>query len=195
MEPNKESGVIVRPFIESDRETLRNILKNEASYTTKGGKNAGKKECLCYMYSDYYFDYEPRNVLVAVDDGVVCGFILASTDRKLFQEKMKEVYVPKIRKYSLVWAIFHRICCSVNDKNDRNGGAAFHINIDHNHQGKKIGTALMEEMAKLMKSRNKSYMYLVTENKRTVGYKFYKKLGFKIRKTYFTGSVLMTKGV
>ncbi len=189
----QESSVVVRPFEEGDRNALREILKNEASYTTKGGKNPGKRECLCYMYSDYYFDFEPQNVLVAVDDGKVCGFIVVSTDSELFQSKMREIYIPKIRKHSLVWAYFHLICCMVNRKQDENGGGAFHINIDHRHQGKRIGTKLMASMEELLKTRGKRYMYLVTENKRTAGYKFYSKLGFKISKRYIGGSLMMVK--
>ncbi len=37
----ENSGVIIRSYKESDREALRNILKNEASYTQK-------KEGMCF---------------------------------------------------------------------------------------------------------------------------------------------------
>ncbi len=190
-----ESKVVIRSFVESDREILRDILKNEASYTVKGGRNPGKRECLCYMYSDYYFDYEPQNVLVAVDDGAVCGFIVGSTDTSLFADKMKHVYIPKIRRHSLVWALFHRICVNVNSRQERKGGVAFHINIDHNHQGKRIGTKLMDAMAKLMREKGRSYLFLVTEGKHTAGFKFYSKLGFSIEKKYIGGSLMMVKPV
>ena len=187
--------VEIRPYRESDRDILRNILKNEASYTTKGGRNPGKKECLCYMYSDYYFDFEPQNVLVAVDDGIVCGFIVGSTDTELFGKKMMEVYIPKIRKHSVIWAMFHRICVRVNERQERSGGVAFHINIDHNHQGKRIGTKLMDAMATLMRERGRKFLFLVTEGKKTAGFKFYSKIGFHITKRYIGGSLMMTKDV
>jgi len=187
--------VIIRAFQESDRETLQNVLKTEASYTIKhkGGGSEKKKACLCYMYSDYYFDYEPHNVLVAIDKGLPCGFIVGSTDEKLFVSKMNEIYVPKILKNSKIWGIFHKICVAVNRKQDQKGGVAFHINIDHRHQGKKIGTKLMDAMSELMLKAGKKYLYLVTENKKTVGYAFYTKLGFKVTKHYPGGSLMMIK--
>ena len=193
----EDTGVIIRPYKESDREALRNVLKNEASYTVKKKARAseGKKECLCYMYSDYYFDFEPENVIVAEDEGVPCGFIVGSCNTELFQSKMKEIYVPKIMKISKVWGIFHKICVSVNKKQDLKGGVAFHINIDHNHQGKKIGTKLMAAMAERIAENGKKYLYLVTENKKTVGYAFYKRLGFKVTKRYLGGSLMMIQEV
>ena len=191
-----DSGtVVIRPFEEGDRERLREILKTVASYTVKGGKNPGKKECLCWMYSDYYFDWEPQNVLCAVDDGVLCGFIVASTDTELFQNKMREIYVPKIRRVSKIWAFFHLICLRVNRKQDEKGGVAFHINIDNGHQGKKIGTKLMDAMAALCAERGKDYLYLVTEGKQTAGYKFYRRIGFHETKHYPGGSVMLAKSV
>lgn len=155
--------VCIRPYQESDRDILRNILKEVASYSTKGGKNQGKKEALCWMYSDYYFDWEPENVLVSVDGGQVCGFIVGSTDFDLFQSKMKEIYIPKISKVSKIWALFHRICIAVNRKQDVKGGVAFHINIADGHQGKGIGRSLMNGMMDMMAQRGQSYMYLVED--------------------------------
>ena len=193
----ENTTLVIRKFIESDREALRNVLKNEASYTQKKKEKAseGKKECLCYMYSDYYFDFEPDNVIVAVDDGVPCGFIVGSLDTELFVQKMNEIYVPKIMKISKVWGIFHKICVAVNKKEDLKGGVAFHINIDHTHQGKKIGTKLMKAMAENIAEKGKKYLYLVTENKKTVGYAFYSKLGFKVTKHYIGGSLMMIQKV
>ena len=123
----ENTDVIIRPYKESDRDALRTVIKNEASYTQKKKERAseGKKECICYMYSDYYFDFEPQNVIVAECDGVPCGFIVGSADTELFQSKMKEIYVPKIMKISKVWGIFHQICCAVNKKQDLKGGVAF----------------------------------------------------------------------
>ncbi len=189
------SPVIIRNYKESDREALRDILKNEASYTQKlkGRASEGKKECLCYMYSDYYFDKEPDNVIVAESDGVPCGFIVGSTDVDLFQNEMEGKYIPMISKISKLWGFFHKICIAVNKTLDLVGGVAFHINIHRDHQGKKIGTKLMSKMAEKMKEKGKRFLYLVTESKKTAGYKFYSRLGFKIAKSYLGGSVMMIK--
>jgi ribosomal protein S18 acetylase RimI-like enzyme len=190
-------GVVIRNYIESDREPLQRILKNEASYTTKrnGGGSEKKKECLCYMYCDYYFDFEPENVFVAVDNGEPCGFIVGSTDWNLFSSKMNEIYIPKINKNCKLWGAFHKLCVAVNKKQDNAGGVAFHINIDHNHQGKKIGTKLMTCMFENAAKKGKKFLYLVTMNSKTAGYAFYKKLGFDVVKRYPGGSLMMKKNV
>lgn len=178
-----------RKYIPSDRETLRAIFKKEASYK---GKNAGKRECVCYMFLDYYLDYEPENVIVAVDDGVVCGCIVGSTNPQQFLEKMKTQYLPKIAKVSFVWALFFKFCLKTNLVWDNRGGYGFHINIADGHQGKKIGTTLMQKAGENAKAQNKKFLYLVTANRKTIGYKFYHKLGFKETKKMFGGSILMT---
>ncbi len=189
----KSDNVIIRPYQEGDREILRGVLKDVASYTRKGGRDPGKREALCWMYSDYYFDWEPRNVLVSVHSGKVCGFIVGSTDSDLFQAKMREIYIPRIRKVSVVWALFHRICLAVNRRQDLRGGVAFHINIADGHQGHGIGKRLMTAMMDLMADRGMSYLYLVTENRGTPGYGFYSKLGFRETRHYPGGSLMMVK--
>ena len=178
-----------RLYQPSDRETLRGIFKKEASYH---GKNAGKLECVCYMFLDYYLAYEPDNVIVAVDDGEVCGCIVGSTNSVLFTEKMKTEFLPKIAKVSKLWAWFFKLCIKTNQKWDGKGGYGFHINIAGGHQGKKIGTTLMQKAGENAKNKGKKFLYLVTANRKTIGYRFYKKLGFKETKHIIGGSILMT---
>ncbi|MBO4726032.1 MAG: GNAT family N-acetyltransferase [Clostridia bacterium] len=136
--------------------------------------------------------YEPDNVIVAVDNGKVCGCIVGSTDSKKFTDKMKTEFLPKVARVSRIWALFFRFCIRTNDKWDNRGGYGFHINIASGHQGKKIGTNLMQKAAENAKSKHKKFMYLVTANRKTVGYSFYMKLGFKDTKHLFGGSIFMT---
>ena len=178
-----------RKYLPSDCDTIRAIFKNEASYH---GKNAGKRECVCYMFLDYYLKYEPDNVIVALDQGKVCGCIVGSTDVKKFTDKMKTEFLPKVAKVSKIWALFFRLCIRTNSKLDKCGGYGFHINIASGHQGKKIGTNLMQKAAENASIKGKKFMYLVTAGRKTVGYAFYSKLGFKEAKHMFGGSILMT---
>ncbi|MBQ7603250.1 MAG: GNAT family N-acetyltransferase [Clostridia bacterium] len=181
-----------RKYKPEDREILRDICKSQATYH---GKNKGKLECVCYMFIDYYLDYEPDNVIVAVDDGVVCGYIVGSTNLEQYIEKNRKEYARKIAKVSWVWSVFFRACINTNKHWDSLGGYAFHINIADGHQGKKIGTNLMHTAMKNAHDKGKKFLYLVTKNNKTDGYKFYSKLGFKVTKKLFGGSLLMTYDV
>lgn len=181
-----------RKYKPEDREILRDICKSQATYH---GKNKGKLECVCYMFIDYYLDYEPENVIVAVDDGEVCGYIVGSTDLNKFLDKMKTQYLPMIAKVSWVWSVFFKFCLKTNKVWDSKGGYGFHINIANGHQGKRIGTNLMQKAGENAKDHGKQFLYLVTKNKKTTGYKFYSKLGFKETKKMFGGSLLMTYDV
>ena len=50
----------------------------------------------------------------------------------------------------------------------------------------------MQKAGENAKAQNKKCLYLVTAHRKTIGYKFYHKLGFKETKKMFGGSILMT---
>ncbi len=174
----------IRNFIESDRGIIRNICKDTGRKSFQ--KSEKKRESICLMFMDYYLDYEPENVLVAVSDGVPCGYIVCSTNKELYQQKMKEVYLPKIFKISFILGLFTKICLASAKKCDNlfNGGG-FHINIAPTHQGLKLGPKLLTSMGKHLKDNGHKYMYLITQNRKTRGYGFYMHYGF------FEGKKLM----
>ena len=69
------------------------------------------------------------------------------------------------------------------------------MNITPKYQKLGLGKRLLDVMAKHLSLYGNSYLYLITENKRTRGYGFYKHYGFKEVKKYFTGSLALTYNI
>lgn len=177
------------------KEKYRGDIRKICADTAKGSfaKNKNKREAICNVYIDYYIDNEPENVFIALDEekDIACGYIVCSTNSKLFQKKFKETYLKKIKKNSFILYLFQKICLKVSKKLDQKYIAGFHINIDNDYQGKKIGNLLLTKLGLHLIDNNINDMYLVTENKKTRGYGFYSHFGFKEVEKFFLGSLCL----
>ena len=168
--------VTIRKFEEKDRNIIRKICMDTGKKSFQ--KSEKKRNFIALMWIDYYMDFEPDNIFVADDDGTACGYVLCSTNRELFNNKMKEVYIPKVKKISFLLWLFSKITVKTSYKLDGKFGGGFHINIDDAHQGLKLGPKLLTTMGVHLKNKGLRYMYLVTANRKTRGYGFYKHFGF-----------------
>lgn len=177
--------VEIKSYQDVFREQIRNICMETAK------KNYKKNDNVCLMFLDYYLDNEPENVFLAVEENKVAGYIVCSTDASLYQEKMKSIYIPKLMKRSLILGIFSKICLKVSKKLDIKYSGGFHINITKDYQGLKLGPKLLNHLGNHLKNKGNRYMYLVTENKKTRGYGFYKHFGFDEAKHYIGGSIAL----
>lgn len=180
----------IRQFVETDRDYIRKICMDTANkgYNT----NPRKRECIANMFIDYYLDFEPQNCFVAVDEGIPCGYIVCSANPELFQQKFKEVYIPKVFKKSFLIGLFSKITAGTSKKLDNLlGGGGFHINIDDKHQGLKLGPKLLTALGKHLFANGHKYMYLVTKNRKTRGYGFYKHFGFEEAKKCGFGTLCL----
>lgn len=182
-------NLIIRKYNEADRERIRNICKDTAN--KKYNKVESDRENICYMFIDYYLDFEPENVFVADDNGKACGYIVCSTNAEKYNKKMKEIYLKKIFNNSFIMGIFTKICLKTSNKLNLLYNGGFHINVDEQHQGLSLGPKLLTTLGAYLKSHGYQYMYLVTENKKTRGYSFYKHFGFVEVKKYFGGSLAL----
>lgn len=158
-------------------------------------KNQKLQQCMNLMYVDYYMDFEPHNVLVAKDSesGNIAGYIVFSTNPKLYKEKNLKVFFPEILKRCFYLAIFHLICVNQSLKYDKIYGGGFHINISPDYQKQGAGKLLMDAAAKKLKDQNIQYMYLITASRKTTGYKFYTHIGFKEVHRYINGTIALAK--
>ena len=179
----------IRKYQSKDYQAVRNICMETAK---KGFRN---KEVVCWMFLDYYLDSESEHAYVLVDKNVVIGYIVASTNAKLYEKQMKEKWIPKIRKHSILLGIFSKICLLVSKPLDKKYSGGFHMNITPKYQKLGLGKRLLDVMTKHLSLYGNSYLYLITENKRTRGYGFYKHYGFKEVKKYFTGSLALTYNI
>ncbi len=180
--------MIIRKYLNEDRDIVRKICAD----TAKGNfaKKQKLREAVKIAYVDYYLECEPQNVFVVEENGVVGGYVVCSLDAKLFQQEFPK-YIKRIKKYSLLLAIFQKFCLKTNKKLDVKYGGGFHINLDKNFQGGGVGTALLSVMGYHLKKNNINYMYLITANKKTRGYGFYKHYGFRHIKSFFFGSAIL----
>ena len=175
----------IRKYQNKDYQAVRNICMETAK---KGFQN---KEVICYMFLDYYLESESEHAYVLVDKEVVIGYIVASTNAKLYEKQMKEKWIPKIKKKSIFLSLFTYLCLKVSKPLDEAYGGSFHMNITSKYQGMGLGRRLLDVMKEHLRIYGHSYLYCITENKRTRGYGFYKHYGFKEVKKYITGSVAL----
>ncbi len=168
----------LRKYRTSDRDAVRKICIDTGAKSFQ--KKEDLRESLALMFVDYYLDFEPENVFVADDEGQVCGYIVTSTNKKLFEEKCMDVLYPKIKKIRWWLGVFFKICTKSSLKMDEMlGGGGFHINIDEAHQGNKLGPKLLTTMGVHLKKKGFKYLYLITKNRKTRGYSFYSHYGFE----------------
>lgn len=180
--------MIIRKFQEKDREYLRNISADTAMGSF--AKNPKKREAIKLAYMDYYLDHEPQNVIVAENNGKAVGYIVCSLDAQKFQTEFPK-YIKKMKKYSKILAFFQKICLKTSKKLDLIYSGGFHINIDKDNQGGGLGTILLTVMGQHILKNGKTHMYLITKNRKTRGYGFYKHFGFEEKKRYPLGSLLL----
>ncbi|MDE6407098.1 MAG: GNAT family N-acetyltransferase [Anaeroplasmataceae bacterium] len=175
----------IRKYQTKDNASVRSICMATAK---KGFRN---KEVVCWMFLDYYLESESDHAYVLVDKEEVIGYIVASTNAQLYEKQMKEKWIPKIKEYSFFLGIFSKICLLVSKPLDRKYSGGFHMNIAPNYQKLGLGKRLLAVMGNHLSLYGYPYLYLITENKRTRGYGFYKHYGFKVVKKYLTGSLAL----
>lgn len=79
------SKVIVRPFEEKDRESIRAICKKTGQKGHPTRLFFEDEEIIPILFADYYMDYEPESCFVAEVDGRVVGYNVGckNTARKI----------------------------------------------------------------------------------------------------------------
>ncbi len=172
-----EFMITIRKFEERDRQAVRKICMDTGKKSFQ--KSEKKRDFIGIVWIDYYMDFEPENIFVVDDDGQACGYVCCSTNRELFNQKMKEIYLPKVKKISFILWLFTKILVKTSYKYDAKYGGGFHINIDDAHQGLKLGPKLLTTMGVHLKGLGFKNMYLITANRKTRGYGFYRHFGFE----------------
>ena len=175
---------------------IRRYRKTDETYVRKICMETAKrkyqnKQVICWMFLDYYLEYEAEHVFVLTYDEEVIGYIVCSVNSSLYENKMTETFLPKISKESKVLGIFTKLCIRVTASLNHQYYGGFHMNITPKYQHLGLGKRLLDVMAYHLKLHGISYMYLVTENKKTKGYGFYKHYGFVSVKKYMGGPLAM----
>ena len=169
--------MIFRKFEPNDRDEVRRICMDTAK-----GRFAVKpvlREIVANMFIDYNIDFEPQNCIIAYD-GEVCGYCAYGTDLDLLKKQTDEVYAPRVSKKNFIYAQFLKTCVKTSVKlGKKYKGGGFHLNVAKSSQGKSVGPKLLTLMGLHLRNLGYKFMYLVTENRKTRGYGFYRNFGFE----------------
>ncbi len=164
---------------------LRNICLSTAEPKYR------QNEAICWMFLDYYLEYEPEHVFVCVDGEQAVGYIVCSTNPKLFLEKNREIFLPKVARKSKLLKIFFKACLRTSKKLNQQYNGGFHINIDQKYQGQGLGTKLLDTLGAHLQEQGYPYLHLITRNRKTRGYGFYRHYGFVEAKRYASGTLAL----
>lgn len=174
----------IRKYLERDYESVASICQETAK---KGYQN----QVSCWMFLDYYLESEPEHAFVAVEDGKVIGYGVCSINPKLYQKMMIEKWIPRISNYRRYLGIFSRLALRFHLKQAQIYDSSFHMNIAPSHQKRGIGRKLLDQMVLHLRQYRKNNLYCITENKKTMGYGFYRHYGFTLVCSFFGTKVLM----
>ncbi len=178
----------IRAYKPEDKERLRYICKETASDNLK--RDLKKLEAVPVIYNDYFTEQESDNVFVLCnDEDIPVGYILCSSNPELFEIKMKTEYLKRAvaqKKSAVIDCIAYLVAFKNTPKKYR---VHFHTDILPEAQRQGWGTKLMDTLVLHLKSKNIEYLSGIGINTQSVGYKFYKKYGYKIVKKHFLNIV------
>lgn len=180
----------IRFYLLKDRKALRDICK--ANAVPKFVQNEAQKEEICFLFLDYFLDYEPEHVFVAVTSkDEVVGYICGSLNYALFKEKMHNVYDPKIKQVSFLHHLFSRFVTFLAKRLSCRYGCSMHMNVAAAYQHQGVGALLLSSLKEDCKAQGAKSLFLVTRNRHTTGYPFYIHNGFKECRDFLFGSLVL----
>ncbi|PKN19321.1 MAG: hypothetical protein CVU71_07375 [Deltaproteobacteria bacterium HGW-Deltaproteobacteria-6] len=88
--------IIVRPFEEKDRESIRRIARETGLKGNPTRLFFEDEEIIPLLYVDYYLDYEPDACFVAEDGGRIVGYEVGSLNPRLRRRIMWTRIYPRV---------------------------------------------------------------------------------------------------
>lgn len=168
----------VRKYISSDKERLRFICKETTGEENK--KNEALLDSIAVIFNDYFTENEPDNIFVAVnDDNIPVGYVICSTDISLFKKKMFREYSKRVKDVYPSSVFMHYasvIAVLIAKKKYR---THLHIDLLPEAQRQGLGTRLIDSLCLHLKEKGIKNVSVMTISKKSSGYKFYKKYGFR----------------
>lgn len=181
----------IRKYKPEDKERLRFICKETTWDDNKTDEN--KLDSVAVIYNDYFTEYEPENIFVAVnEDDIPVGYVICSSNFSLFREKMlgdirsrvKNTYAP-----SLLMLYASLISVMTAPKPYR---THLHIDILPEAQRQGLGTKLIDALCGHLRSRGIKNVSVMTISTASMGYKFYTKYGFRTVRKITPSRISMT---
>jgi|GEM_PF-5677915 len=180
----------IRPYVPQDRDAVRAICK--ANAVKRYAKSEARKEEICFLFLDYFLDFEPEHTFVAVtEEGEVAGYICGSFNYRLYQEKMHRIYDKKIKQVSLLHHLFSKAVTFSAKRLSKRYGVSMHMNVAPSYQHQRVGIRLLDSLKEDCRSFGAKGLFLVTRNRNTTGYPFYLHNGFQEGRDFLFGSLAL----
>lgn len=187
------SEIEIRAFEERDRTELRELI-GRAGQAAPSASIWGHQESEADVYLTPYMDLEPESLFVAVEDGVIVGYLTGCQDTSRLpseSERMNQA----ITRYRLYLrpkpaAFFARAMLDVvasalrhnpvaGDFDNPRWPAHLHINVLPHVRGTGLAEALMNQWLHVLRQHDSRGCHLQTlvENSRAV--RFFERMGFE----------------
>lgn len=181
----------IRKYTPSDKIRLRFICKETTDEANK--KNQNLLESIAIIFNDYFTEYEPDNIFVAVnDENIPVGYVICATNIPLFRKKMLSEFSKRVRiihPASIPLLLATVIAVYITKKHYR---THLHIDLLPEAQRKGLGTKLIDALCSHLASKDIKNVSVMTISKKSMGYKFYCKYGFRTISTILKDRVTMT---
>ncbi len=164
----------IRKYLPKDKDNLRKICVE----TTLIPLNDKTRAYIPILWNDYYTEQEPENIFVLDDGGQAVGYIIAASSPDYFK-KMRNIYLPKVKKISWYMALVFRIEMLADKKLYKKYGSHLHIDLLPPYQRGGWGSKLTDALLSRLKQKGLNGVYLGTTEKNIKGVNFYRKYGFK----------------
>lgn len=169
----------IRPYEEKDKNRLRLICRETTGEENKTSEN--KLRSITLIFNDYFTENEPHNIFVAADErDEAMGYVICSTNLNKFRKKMLTTYALRVIKtypLSLPLHLASVIAVFITKKRYR---VHLHIDIMPEAQRQGLGTKLINELCAHLKKQDIRHVSVLTIDKKSMGYKFYCRYGFRI---------------
>ena len=181
----------IRKYIPQDRERLRYIAKQTAWKSYQ--KNERKAETVAIMYNDYFTQYEPDNIFVAVnEENIPVGYVICSTDYEQFKEKSNNELLPRATAlYKPIGLVHFMLMQTLKQIKLKERRVHFHIDLLPEAQRQGLGTALLDALSDHLYKSGIDYLAACGVNRYAGSYKFYKKYGFVTYRNHLFGRATM----
>ncbi len=170
--------MIIRPYEEKDRESVRFICLNSNGPCKSSGKEINY---LLATYCDYYIEEEGINGFVAADENDnAVGYILCAENYDNFCKVFRRKYLTKISRRDMKHWLYAALSDFFQRKYKKIYPAHLHIDILPQYQRMGLGHMLMDALCQNLKSKGISGVCLTAGVKNEKGRNFYEKYGFTL---------------
>jgi GNAT superfamily N-acetyltransferase len=150
--------VIVRPFAERDRASIRRICRETGLKGDPARLFFEDEEVIPLICTDYFLDYEPDACFVAEVGGRVAGYIISSLDERRRRRIMRSRIYPKValrilyklltgqyrhrETFRTLWWVATRSWREALPLPEDRYAASAHFNVEKDYRGRNLGRQL-----------------------------------------------------